>query len=333
MSAEESKEELSSSPPSTTTSSCNHHHVRENSALMCPSILEGFTSPKQIPGKVELSLDPAQLTHFQNQVSGHAILYPLPGGKVIKRSNRHEISIYEQIQRHRSLIPYTAGYFGYTELDLDVPTTTRQLETAESYRRENVYVILEDLTYGYHHPNIMDVKIGTRTVELTAVPEKFAYQTQKDHETTTFSHGARIDGLKVFHPCDGSTVRISHRDCWSRKLEDMFLVFLGTGEDKKIRGDIIPLFLEQLASLHSALVLHFNTMSFLQSSILLIYEADTTLPPRASVRLIDFDHSHIFAFDDPFSQPHQDHADCGCSFGVANLVHVLETIFSDMKSS
>jgi hypothetical protein len=56
---------------------------------------------------------------------------------------------------------------------------------------------MEDLTFGYKQPSIIDIKMGTSSVGEEATPEKRAAMALKDKTTTTVSLGIRVVGARV----------------------------------------------------------------------------------------------------------------------------------------
>lgn len=56
--------------------------------------------------------------------------------------------------------------------------------------------MLEDLTFGRAWPCIMDVKVGTRSFERDATPEKVAYEQSKF--PLQQAAGFRLQGIKAF---------------------------------------------------------------------------------------------------------------------------------------
>lgn len=57
---------------------------------------------------------------------------------------------------------------------------------------------MEDLTFGYQKPCVMDVKMGNTTVGDDANIFKELYMVNKDKTTTSFELGCRIVAYRVF---------------------------------------------------------------------------------------------------------------------------------------
>lgn len=300
-------------------------------SLSCESVGEkSFAlirgAPRQLPPSVVQALEENRLEVMGNQVSGHAVLYKLPENILLKRTNPNEIQVYEEVQKHKSLIHFTAPYFGHTEnLHLSVVSTTRT--TLSEDRRKEQYIFLGDLTAGFRTPNIMDVKLGTMTFEKSASVEKQQSQLKRARETTSGKHGARVDGLNVYQPKIHQKIRLRHAENWQKPLSESFSLFLSTGVVGEVRWDVAALFIEQLANLYATLTKHRYSINFLQSSLLFLYEADLEAPVKVRLGLIDFDHARILHFE-PGSASHKSHSDCGCAFGVANLVVVLQSLLA-----
>jgi hypothetical protein len=58
-------------------------------------------------------------------------------------------------------------------------------------------LVLEDLSYGYHRPSILDLKIGTRQHGPGAPAFKIASKTAKCSSTTSATLGLRMCGMQV----------------------------------------------------------------------------------------------------------------------------------------
>lgn len=57
--------------------------------------------------------------------------------------------------------------------------------------------MLENLTYGYQHPSVLDAKLGTVLHDAHASEEKKARMVKKAAETTTGQVGLRLTGCQV----------------------------------------------------------------------------------------------------------------------------------------
>lgn len=79
-----------------------------------------------------------------------------------------------------------------TDIQSDyVPTHGKRLDT-------NLAIALENVTYGFVRPNVLDVKLGTRLWDESAPLAKRARLDQSASETTSSSLGFRIAGMKVW---------------------------------------------------------------------------------------------------------------------------------------
>eukprot|EP00249_Psilotum_nudum_P034593 c53842_g1_i1 orf=220-1155(+) len=175
------------------------------------------------------------------------------------------------------------------------------------------YLILEDLTHNFHHPAVMDIKMGKRTWYPGAREKYIQKCLEKDKETTSTAIGFRISGMQVYDA--------THRNLWkpdrnwckqlspdtikaalkyfissnpgSKECPDKALASIVYGSIKGIIHQLLELkkWFEQQTQYH-----------FYSSSILFIYECD---PPCSNlggetihsplqlvplVKMIDFAH-------------------------------------------
>lgn len=71
------------------------------------------------------------------------------------------------------------------------PNKNRKIATDKS-------VVLENAAYGFHHPNILDAKLGQRLWADDAPMEKRKRFDEITRQTTNGSHGFRIAGMRVY---------------------------------------------------------------------------------------------------------------------------------------
>jgi len=173
---------------------------------------------------------------------------------VAKISNAHEEAVYPKLAKNwpREFIPeYFTTYFD---------------EKAQRNR-----IVIQDLTAGYKHPSIMDIKIGSKTWEKNQNFRKKFAQAKKDLRTTTMWQGCRMISIKTYQSADATYKGMDKDAC--KKLRDYsagFTFYLSDGD--RVRKDLIP---EFEAKLH-AILHHFNIQQryqFIGSSLLFIYEA------------------------------------------------------------
>ena len=294
---------------------------REN--LVCTSFEEVCHTAK-VPGKIHLRINEADLSQLSTQASGHAIIYRLPDGKILKRSNMNEIEAYQRLQFHLSILPYIPKFYGYTELALDLKTTTRT-NVADAPGKQIPFVILEDLTCDFSSPALMDIKLGRGTYDLQASAAKIKSQDARAQRTTTKKWGARVDGISCFRFATQENIQLKH-ECWEYSLLHSLCIYFGTGVGGEVHREICQALLRQLEALQQVLIKHSRTMNFLQSSLFFVYEADPSAPPRAKISLIDFDHAHLFPFENPDSPAEEAYKDHGCSFGISSLMTFISQL-------
>ena len=58
-------------------------------------------------------------------------------------------------------------------------------------------MVLENLSFGFLKPNILDVKLGTVLYDDTAPPDKVARMEKAARSTTSFETGVRLTGFQV----------------------------------------------------------------------------------------------------------------------------------------
>eukprot|EP01018_Ginkgo_biloba_P016045 Gb_01131 [translate_table: standard] len=177
---------------------------------------------------------------------------------------------------------------------------------------QHEHAIIEDLTCDFHHPSVIDIKIGSRTWYPEASEEYINKCLEKDRQTTSLLVGFRISGMQVYDASTKSTWKAKKKWCKHLDTEGVSMalkrfVSLNPSSDTDPDGSLAPVIydgsgciLQQLQELKAWFEeqTHFR---FHSSSILLIYEGDPLATDeiahsidftkyKISVKLIDFSH-------------------------------------------
>jgi len=168
---------------------------------------------------------------FPHQVGGHCRLLKSKG-RVMKPLIEREYQFYERACfEFPQILPFTAHYYGCVSLH------SGENNSSETSEGNSEYIILQDLTYRYRRPCIMDIKMGTRQKGIIC------------STTTSSTLGIRICGMKVYRPGVGyeSRDRFFGRGLTASTMEAAVRNFLFDG--KGLRYDVIPLLAHKLRAL------------------------------------------------------------------------------------
>jgi len=189
--------------------------------------------------------------------------------------------------------------------------------------KERPLVKLEDLTAPYNRANILDIKMGTSTAGEKESDEKKEYRRKKDGATTSSALGMRYAGLWAF---DMEKREYLVKDkIWGKKLEskdffstlDLFVSNNGTNTITK-RIELISKWMDRLSQIQEWLEGPQAQFRMYSSSILFIYEGDSTEDVKCDLRMIDF--SHIYPIRDG-----------GKDEGYLKGLRNLKTYFEDLR--
>jgi len=219
---------------------------------------------------------------------------------------------------------------------------------------------MRDLTKSFRKPCIMDVKIGTRAYGDEATEAKMLSQTWKANNTTSSSVGLRICGIQVclfffffvsFTPSPSPSNPPAPQDptppltqkkkkkvyqpdsddyFYMHKyegrlanvddLKDLFVRYFSA--EQTLRVGIVSHFVSKLKELRR--VVSEEPFRFYATSLLLIYEGDTSVPeglcPTPVLKMIDF--ANTFP-----ARPSGENDD-GYLFGLTNFINFLEEILA-----
>jgi len=214
------------------------------------------------------------------QTGGHVGSFAkVDEGKIKKKVSKVEYDFYKSVsEKYPELIPFIPKFYGTLE------------------EEGKCWVVMEDLTAGMSKPCVMDIKMGTTSAGEDADPVKRAEMEKKDNESTTVALGMRITGMKVYKADKGEFQQFSKS--WGRKvtpetMKDALATYFSDGI--KLRKDILRLFFEKLEPINKWFENQFK-LRFYSSSLLFVYEGDTSREPVVKLRMIDF--AHVFPIND-----------------------------------
>lgn len=330
---------------------------------------------------------------FLNQVGGHHACAKIPlEGKIAKPvDDHHEQHFYERLLSPR-LREFVPRYYGLRDVEFspsrgtsaesdsdDSPAEEEpqvpehgadgegtpnpwgmhcfdrevsRLRDAPTHRRP--CIILEDLTFPYQYPCVLDIKLGTRAHPDDMDAAKAARSQRKCAQTTSASAGLRLCGMQRYDARLRKYVFVNKyhgRSLRDHQLADALLAFLPRREPARARF-VIARWLGVLRRLEAAVRAQ-QGYRFYSSSLLLMYEgasaggagdgdgggdggaeggvgagsgADASVLPRVDVRLIDFAHTRLVEGDGERDKP-----DEGFLFGLENLMTLLSSVSHGMR--
>ncbi|KAK8808011.1 hypothetical protein WA588_006496 [Blastocystis sp. NMH] len=217
-------------------------------------------------------MESAPITAFENQVGGHrfdlqkqGMLHQ--GSTILKqlqdqgRGVKEELFYEKTVEQYPDLKQWIAGYHGTKEIHME--------------GIDGKFMILDDLTFGYDKPSVIDLKIGTQTWEEDASKEKIERESKKYPLQRTF--GFRLTGMRVYNK------EKKDYDIYDKKygysitedtLNGMFALFFSQ-VDPSERTAVIQSVIDQLRPLLSWFEVP-GRLRFICSSILIILEGGSS---------------------------------------------------------
>lgn len=272
-----------------------------------------------------------QIAGHGSEDDGHRIFLKHTNGRILKPFQAppkgvRETGFYQAINKSNDPIDvelrkWLPDYFGVQSFPvINGPSTLDN------------YLVLEDLTMGMELPNIMDIKIGSRTWGPDAPPEKQKHEDAK-YKGTKMPLGFSILGI-IVHPIRGDSDEMTKYDrsfgknIRTDEISRMPSIYF----DMENSGCIKELVEIVLGRLKSILAVMEKQRKYLMyaSSVLFIYDAAAVrrflvdgnrrrLEEAVNIKVIDF--AHIF--------PAEGKADDNFLRGLRNLIKVFQSVLNE----
>lgn len=231
------------------------------------------------------------LAVFPWKVGGHHTIKLFRDSAICKPLNIREFTFYQQLpEKLNSFVPKFEGVVTVDSVPRvcgsSGPIRIRgsQAEKWSNKKskwsvRSNAnsdYLMLENLTYGYNKPCVLDLKIGTRMYGDFATKEKIRSQQVKAKETTSGKLGLRVCGFqrysqteKEFQKVDKYAGRRADEEKF-RQLMETFFTIRG-----RVQKTVIRDLINQCKELKK-IISELDGFRFYSSSLLILYEGGLT---------------------------------------------------------
>lgn len=206
------------------------------------------------------STDPDSSTTTFDQAGGHDGSFAHDGGTLVKKVTDREASFYEHAEEGLWPTTLLPKFYGRTE--------------------KGQAIKIENLTYGFERPCVMDLKMGQQTVEdnESNIIKKLK-MTALDVVTRTKSAGVRLEGLSMYRTLENGRIKgtkaQSHQLSVRVSLQDVITFFLT--DESGVRTDLALRFQTAVETILQQFQKN-DKYRFIGSSILFIYDNDNSAP-------------------------------------------------------
>lgn len=157
----------------------------------------------------------------------------------------------------------------------------QRMKENSKHRNQHKFILLENLTWRYRVPCVLDLKMGTRQHGDDASEEKKANQIRKCQQSTSSSIGVRLCGMQMYHSATGQLIFMNKYH--GRKLslagfKEALCQFFSDG--RVLRRELLTPVLQRLREMRAVLEAC-ESYRFFSSSLLIIYDG---APPPAPSR-------------------------------------------------
>lgn len=229
---------------------------------------------------------------LEAQVGGHAgVLTSEDGELLIKPALARELGFYQQMQNDETLsalLPYVPKFIGTLRLEGEVDESKSQSEgiAVKPIAEKKESIVLENISYPFLKPNIMDIKLGTVLHDDGASAEKVARMIETARKTTSLETGVRLTGFQVYDNVTGLAVNTPKSYGKSIKAADLpegIAKFFPVGKpapessnglSASLLRQILPAIRDEIKEIRD--VFSELELRMVGGSLLIVYEGDWT---------------------------------------------------------
>ena len=184
----------------------------------------------------------------------------------MKPCNESEVAFYNTALAHPEFAAWMPTYFG--TLSLNDPTDAVADRTSS--------LVLQNLTFGFVKPCILDAKLGAQLWDDAASPEKRARLDAVSDVTTSRSLGMRVAGMRVWKPEQGeykSYDKQYGRTFTAENAIEMLKEYVASGLDAAQVAIVAKRFRDKVAEVET--VIKNQESRMYSASLLFVYEGDS----------------------------------------------------------
>lgn len=238
-------------------------------------------------------LDSSTLKAFENAAAGHDGVLSDPSGELlIKPCTDGEVDFYQQtMTEHPDFSEMMPTFMGTLQLGAPAQapsvTAVHEADTPIQGQKDQpplhgakiatqTAIVLENLEYGFKHPNVLDLKLGARLYADDTSAEKAERLDKVASETTSGSLNFRIAGMKVWNGTDFDIYdKFFGRNFNANNIQDGFNTFfagLGTSLKADEAQELLETILAEITKARHMLEKYESRMY--SASVLIVYEGD-----------------------------------------------------------
>jgi 1D-myo-inositol-tetrakisphosphate 5-kinase/inositol-polyphosphate multikinase len=259
-------------------------------------VLKSVKQSNMTTSDAEQTLDPSTLKSYSNAAAGHdGVLSDESGEMVVKPCVQAEIDFYQNtIAEHPNFAELMPTFMGTLSLGAPEQVTDEQVAqlggdpAAEQEQKDKRLhgakiatesaIVLENLTFGFKQPNVLDLKLGARLYADGTSEEKAARLDKVASETTSGSLNFRIAGMKVWNGREFETYdkfygRKFNADNVNNGFETFFASLFAPGVKKEDAAELLETILAEITKARH--ILERTESRMYSASVLIVYEGDS----------------------------------------------------------